>query len=174
MASTLVRPPFHREGWIYEEKVDGWRMLAYKEGRRVGLISRNAVEHTHRFRELAAAIAKLKADDVVLDGEVAIYDEKLVSRFHLLGDPDTGILCTPPVFISFDIPQRGNRDLRKHPLAERSRVLEHLLDDVDMVLPCRRLADYGRGHGRKSSAASRGGWRRTRRAGTTPAPHDHG
>jgi ATP-dependent DNA ligase len=30
MVPTLVRPPFHREGWVYEEKVDGWRVLAYK------------------------------------------------------------------------------------------------------------------------------------------------
>jgi hypothetical protein len=28
MAPTLVREPFHRDGWVYEEKVDGWRMLA--------------------------------------------------------------------------------------------------------------------------------------------------
>jgi bifunctional non-homologous end joining protein LigD len=80
MAPALARPPFHRDGWIYEEKVDGWRMLAYKDGPRVRLISRNAVDHTGRFRELAAAIAKLKPDAVVLEGEVAIYDEKLVSR----------------------------------------------------------------------------------------------
>ena len=38
MAPTLVRPPFHRDGWVYEEKVDGWRMLAYKDGPRVRLI----------------------------------------------------------------------------------------------------------------------------------------
>jgi hypothetical protein len=25
MAPTLVREPFHRDGWVYEEKVDGWR-----------------------------------------------------------------------------------------------------------------------------------------------------
>jgi bifunctional non-homologous end joining protein LigD len=71
MAPTLVRPPFHREGWVYEEKVDGWRMLAYKEGSRVRLISRQAVDHTSRFRELAAAIAKIRTGAVVLDGEVA-------------------------------------------------------------------------------------------------------
>ena len=35
IAPTLVRPPFHREGWVYEEKVDGWRMLACKDGARV-------------------------------------------------------------------------------------------------------------------------------------------
>jgi ATP-dependent DNA ligase len=38
MAPTLVRAPFHRSGWIYEEKVDGWRMLAYKTGDRVRLV----------------------------------------------------------------------------------------------------------------------------------------
>jgi ATP-dependent DNA ligase len=30
MIPTQVREPFHRDGWIYEEKVDGWRILAYK------------------------------------------------------------------------------------------------------------------------------------------------
>jgi hypothetical protein len=33
MAPTLVARPFHHEGWVYEEKVDGWLMLAYKAGR---------------------------------------------------------------------------------------------------------------------------------------------
>jgi hypothetical protein len=28
MHPTLVAKPFHRDGWVYEEKVDGWRMLA--------------------------------------------------------------------------------------------------------------------------------------------------
>ena len=51
MAPMLARPPFHRDGWVYEEKIHGWRMLAYKDGRRVRLISRNAVDHTWRFLE---------------------------------------------------------------------------------------------------------------------------
>ena len=34
MAPTLVREPFHRDGWVYEEKVDGWRIIAYKDGGR--------------------------------------------------------------------------------------------------------------------------------------------
>ena len=56
MAPTLSRPPFHRDGWVYEEKVDGWRMVVYKDGARVRLISRNAVDHTRRFRELAGRV----------------------------------------------------------------------------------------------------------------------
>jgi len=50
MIPTLVREPFHRPGWIYEEKVDGWRMLAYRDGKKVRLVSRTGVDHTKRFR----------------------------------------------------------------------------------------------------------------------------
>ena len=45
MAPTQVRDPFHRDGWIYEEKVDGWRIVAYKDGTRVRLVSRNGRDH---------------------------------------------------------------------------------------------------------------------------------
>ena len=60
MAPTLAKP-FHRHGWIYEEKYDGWRMIAYKDGSTVRLVSRNGVDHTERFRDLASAIAALTA-----------------------------------------------------------------------------------------------------------------
>jgi len=40
MQPTLVSKPFHREGWIYEEKYDGWRMVAFKREGEVQLISR--------------------------------------------------------------------------------------------------------------------------------------
>jgi hypothetical protein len=50
MIPTLVRSPFHRDGWVYEEKVDGWRILAYKDGGRVRLVSREGVTHDGRPR----------------------------------------------------------------------------------------------------------------------------
>jgi len=43
--------PFHRPGWVYEEKVDGWRILAYKRGSDVRLIGRRGVDHRGRFPE---------------------------------------------------------------------------------------------------------------------------
>src|SRR5712664_1578890 len=46
MHSTLVAPPFHRAGWVYEEKVDGYRMVAHKDGAAVRLISRQGKEFT--------------------------------------------------------------------------------------------------------------------------------
>jgi bifunctional non-homologous end joining protein LigD len=77
MAPTLVREPFHCDGWVYEEKVDGWCMLAYKAGARVRLVSRDGRDHTRRFAGIAAAVAKLAPRALVLDGEVAIYDQQL-------------------------------------------------------------------------------------------------
>ena len=109
MASTLVPEPFHRPGWVYEEKYDGWRMLAFKNGARVRLISRQGVDHTARFRELAAAIAQLRAPELVLDGEGASSTRNLVSQFHLLGRPDPAIIATPPVMMAFDCPARARR-----------------------------------------------------------------
>jgi bifunctional non-homologous end joining protein LigD len=143
MVPTLARPPFHRHGWIYEEKVDGWRMLAYKEGARVRLISRNAVDWTSRFRELAVAIAKLRPDILVLDGEVAVFDKKFVSRFELLRDPDPTVLCTPPMFIAFDVLQIGRQDVRPHPLERRRALLEEAIAGANLVLPVRRLDANG-------------------------------
>jgi hypothetical protein len=55
-------------------------MLAYKDGDRVRLVSRNGRDHTRRFADLAAAIAKLFARTLVLDGELAVFDQQLRSR----------------------------------------------------------------------------------------------
>ena len=69
MQQTLVREPFHRPGWI-EEKYDGWRVLAFKDGECVRLVSRNGVDHTDRFDDIAAAIKRLPAERLVLDAEI--------------------------------------------------------------------------------------------------------
>jgi len=67
MAPTLAKP-FHRPGWVYEEKYDGWRMLAFEDGSTVNLVSRNGVDHTARFRDLAAAITTLRAPRLITAG----------------------------------------------------------------------------------------------------------
>jgi len=55
----------------YEEKIDGWRMLAVKGEGRVLLVSRNDRDHTKRFGVLVAALKALKPETFTLDGEVA-------------------------------------------------------------------------------------------------------
>jgi hypothetical protein len=55
MHPTQVATPFHRPGWVYEEKVDGYRMAARKTRESVNLISRNGIHHAKRFPELVEA-----------------------------------------------------------------------------------------------------------------------
>src|SRR5215813_8158130 len=143
MAPTLVREPFHREGWVYEEKVDGWRILAYKDGDRVRLVSRNGRDHTRRFAGIAAAVAKLTARALVLDGEVAIYDQQLRSRFDWLREPDPDAVATPPMFMVFDLLHQDGRELTGRPLRDRRARLEAAIEASEFVLPVRRLAKNG-------------------------------
>jgi bifunctional non-homologous end joining protein LigD len=72
MQPELASEPFHREGWVWEEKYDGSRMIAFKDGPRVRLVSRSGVDHTARFPGIAAAVAGLLAPQLILDGEVCV------------------------------------------------------------------------------------------------------
>jgi hypothetical protein len=97
MLAGRTANPFHRPGWVYEEKVDGWRMLAFKDGQRVRLVSRNGVDDTERLQNIAAAIYRLPSERLILDGEVCSFDENLVSQFQYLPDPPPAVTATPPV-----------------------------------------------------------------------------
>jgi bifunctional non-homologous end joining protein LigD len=131
-------------GWVYEEKVDGWRMVAYKEGRDVRLVSRKGLDQTARFPDVVKAIGSLPGDTLVLDGEVAVFDERLVSRFDLLSDPDPGVVVTPPVYVAFDVLYAGEQDLRPEPLTARREALERLVEDAaESVYAVRRLGTDG-------------------------------
>ena len=143
MQPTLVRAPFHRLGWVYEEKVDGYRMLANKDRARLRLISRNGVDHTARYPQLAAALDALPASSFVLDGELAVFDAQLRSRFDWLRDPPADEVATLPVFIAFDVLDIRGRDLTHQPLRERRRRLEDLVARAELVYVVRRLAQNG-------------------------------
>jgi bifunctional non-homologous end joining protein LigD len=77
------------------------------------------VDHARRFGDIAAAIAKLSARSLVLDGEVAVFDDQLRSRFKWLRDPDPDAVATPPLYMVFDILYRDGRDLTARPLRDR-------------------------------------------------------
>ena len=102
-----------------EDLVRSWRIVAYKDGNRVRLVSRNGRDHTRRFRDIATAIATLSARKLVLDGEVAIYDQQLRSRFEWLREPDKDAIATPPMFMVFDLLHLDGRDLTGRPLSDR-------------------------------------------------------
>jgi bifunctional non-homologous end joining protein LigD len=131
MQPTQVARPFHTKGWVYEEKVDGWRMVAYKVAGSVKLVSRNGRDHTSRFPGIVASLRKLDATGLILDGEVAVYDAQLVSRFEWLRHASPPDLSTPPLFMVFDCLQARGKDLRKEPLYVRRNVIEDVLDEQD-------------------------------------------
>src|SRR5258708_15284138 len=68
MAATLTYQRFSGPEWIFERKVDGIRLLAFKNGTDVKLLSRNRLAKD--IPAVAEAIAHLPVGDVVLDGEL--------------------------------------------------------------------------------------------------------
>ena len=122
MLATLVKEPFDRAGWVYEEKYDGYRILAYKEGGKVTLLSRNAKDRTAHFDPIARAVGSLRNETLLLDGEVVAFDRNGVSRFQLLQN-----LATPPHYAAFDCLYVDGSDLRAKPLGERRAALEKIL-----------------------------------------------
>ncbi|HEY7575839.1 MAG TPA: non-homologous end-joining DNA ligase [Thermoanaerobaculia bacterium] len=138
MLATLVEEPFHRPGWVYEEKYDGYRILAYKEGDRVTLLSRNAKDRTESFADVARAVAGLPDRTLLLDGEAVAFDDRLVSRFQLLQQGEV-----PVVFAVFDCLYRNGKDLRDEPLRTRRREVEAAVGRADRLFASRRLGNNG-------------------------------
>jgi bifunctional non-homologous end joining protein LigD len=139
MLATLVAAPFHKRGWVYEEKYDGDRILAYKESHRVQLLSRNGKERTDRFPRIAAAIRALPPTTLVLDGEIVVFDTKGVSRFQLL-QQNQG----EPVYAAFDCLFCNGKDLRRDPLCSRRAVLDNSLSSTKtLLIASHRLSGNG-------------------------------
>jgi bifunctional non-homologous end joining protein LigD len=140
MLATLVDAPVDRPGWIAEEKYDGIRLIAYKEGRAVSLITRNDIDRAADFPGVTAAIARLPAPTLVLDGEVVIFDESRVSRFTLIQRRDG---AREPVYVAFDCLYARGHDLRRRPLRERRERLEHEVHPAGALAIARRLPGTG-------------------------------
>jgi len=138
MLATLVAEPFDRPGWVYEEKYDGDRMLAFKTGARVLLLSRNGKDRTGRFTTIAAAIAALRPAALLLDGEVVVFDRKRVSRFQLL-QQEKGAA----VYVVFDCLFVNGKDLRREPLSARRATLEEVVSSKGVLRLSQRLAANG-------------------------------
>jgi bifunctional non-homologous end joining protein LigD len=139
MLATLVDAPFHEPGWVYEEKYDGIRILAAKDGARVQLVTRNLIDRAADFPEIAAAIARLPAPRLLLDGEVVVFDAGGVSRFQLFGADGR----RKPVYVVFDVLSARGRDLTRRPLAERREILEAEVRPGGPLRLARRLSSDG-------------------------------
>jgi bifunctional non-homologous end joining protein LigD len=140
MLATLVREPFNRKGWLYEEKYDGYRIVAYKEGDTVQLLSRNSIDRTERFSPVAAAIQRLPSRTLLLDGEVVVFDRKRVSRFQLLQQGKSEF-----VYAVFDCLYQNGKSFMREPLSSRRPTMEAAIaaDSSSVLIPSGILAADG-------------------------------
>jgi bifunctional non-homologous end joining protein LigD len=69
MAATLTQERFTGPDWVFERKLDGIRLLAFKNGAEVRLLSRNRLPQNAAYPSVVDAIVNLPVHDVVLDGE---------------------------------------------------------------------------------------------------------
>jgi bifunctional non-homologous end joining protein LigD len=138
MLATLVAGPFDKPGWGYEEKYDGDRMLVYKEGTRVRLLSRNGKDRSERFPQIVAAIQELRPQTLLLDGEVVVFDRQHISRFQLLQQGSA-----QAVYAVFDCLYCAGKDLRNEPLSRRRSVLQRSAAVSPRLLLSRQLAANG-------------------------------
>ena len=83
MLATLTDAPFDGPAWVFEDKFDGFRMVAVIKDGSVTLYSRNGKIISHSYAEVARALARFKVD-AILDSELVALDAHGVSRFQLL------------------------------------------------------------------------------------------
>jgi bifunctional non-homologous end joining protein LigD len=69
MLAKLTDAPFDDKHWIFEDKYDGFRMVATIEDGEVTLYSRNGKIISHNYIEVAKALEGIK-HDAVIDGEL--------------------------------------------------------------------------------------------------------
>jgi bifunctional non-homologous end joining protein LigD len=141
--ARLVDQPPSGDEWLFEIKFDGYRLLVFKTGSDVRMITRNGHDWTNRLPVLAAEIARLAADDLVLDGELVAQREDGVSSFALLqqafSDRKTGNL----LLYAFDCLQLNGWDLRPCPLEDRKALLQTICEWNGGL----RYSDHHRGQG---------------------------
>ena len=118
------------DDWTYEVKWDGYRALAVKDQRGVRLLSRTQTDLTKQFSSIAADVARLPAERVVLDGELVALDGKGRPSFTALQDWYRCIRDGQRFALAyyvFDLLELNGESWMSRPLAERRRRLGPLV-----------------------------------------------
>jgi bifunctional non-homologous end joining protein LigD len=124
MLATLTDAPFDDAGWVFEDKFDGFRMIAEIKNGKVALYSRNGKIISQSYVEVARALEGVKAD-AVIDGELVAIGKDGVSHFQLLQNAlrhEAKLL-----YCAFDLMFVDGEDLRKQPLLVRKERLKAIL-----------------------------------------------
>jgi ATP-dependent DNA ligase len=107
--------------WLYEVKLDGYRALAIKTGKKVQLRSRSDNDFNLRYPGIVKALATLP-DETVIDGEVVALDEAGKPSFNTL--QNYGSSAAPVFYFVFDLLVLAGRNVTGEPLATRRALLE--------------------------------------------------
>ena len=107
--------------WLYELKLDGYRVLVMKEGGTVTLFSRRGNNLNSAFPRIAASFSFLP-DDTILDGELVVLDDAGKPSFAALQKHK--FTQDALHFYAFDLIAYKGKDLRKLPLDDRRTLLE--------------------------------------------------
>ena len=133
MLATTVECPFSDPNWLFEIKWDGVRTLARIEDGMLKLISRNGIDVTKQYPELAELAKILSAREAILDGEIVALDEKghsgfarLQQRMHVRAPAPTLVTQVPVTYYLFDVLYCDGYDLRHVPLLQRKEFLRRL------------------------------------------------
>jgi len=128
--------PFTHADWMYEPKLDGYRVLAFIEGERVELRSRRGLDLTAIFPGVAKALAEQAVSGMVLDGEIVAFGrdgrpsfDALQDRAQLKNPREIAAAerATPCVFYCFDLLHFAGVNLRGAPYVARRRYLAQCL-----------------------------------------------
>jgi bifunctional non-homologous end joining protein LigD len=124
MLCTLTRGVIQDERYLYELKWDGYRIISSVENGKVRMNSRSALDYTHKYPVVANALAALK-QDVVLDGEMVVFNEEGLPDFDALQLYDGHE--TPLTYCIFDLLWMNGYDLKDLRLTDRKKILQDLL-----------------------------------------------
>lgn len=151
MLATLIDEPFDDDNWIFEIKWDGYRAVAYCDGKKVELISRNLTSFTKKYYPVTGAFKQIKLN-AVFDGEIVAVDERGLAVFQSLQNWQN-----TPVHLQyfiFDILWLDGFDLTEIPLIERKRILKEVLPENEVL----KYSDHIAGNGKEffQTAVSQG------------------
>ena len=140
MLATLTDAPFDDKDWIFEDKYDGFRVLATIEGGAVTLYSRNGKIIGHNYIQVAKALEDIK-HDAVIDGELVAIGIDGLSHFQLLQNARRQQAKLQ--YCAFDLMFQDGDDLRGLSLLERKKRLKAILPKHKLIAFSHHRATFG-------------------------------